>query len=204
MSWGSTRGLPCSRVSPPSEEFTAELDGSTGAPLRQVLFPRPELPAPRQPCSGWCAGRDRCAAGATRQASAEPPMAAPDPLQKDATSSHQAGYSGPAGSPAGPPLLDDREEPVDLRVLGPVAGSRRVDRGGREAAGGDVGVGPGGNAGDVPGGEELFADAASDGLPNRGGSTGRGWSRSPGRASACCASRVPAETASSSWASQAR
>jgi len=40
------------------------------------------------------------------------------------------------------PFLDDRDEPPDLRVLRPVAGSRRVDRGDREAAGGDVGEGP--------------------------------------------------------------
>src|ERR1035438_10148417 len=33
-------------------------------------------------------------------------------------------------------------------------------------------------------------------LPSRGGSTRRGWSRSPGRGPACCASRVLAETAS--------
>jgi len=75
----------------------------------------------------------------------------------------------------------------------PVAGSRRVDRGDREAAGGDVGEGPGQNAGfllvlaaavpdqdqrtgtstlrgrpehagNVPDSEELFADAASDGF----------------------------------------
>ena len=78
-------------------------------------------------------------------------------------------------------------------MLRPVAGSGRVDRGDREAAGGDVGEGPGQNAGfllvlatavpdqdqrpgtgapgrrpehprDVPDSEELFADAVSDGF----------------------------------------
>jgi hypothetical protein len=41
-------------------------------------------------------------------------------------------------------------------------------------------------------------------LPKRGGSMRRGSSRLPGRGLACCTSRVLAETASSSWASQAR
>jgi len=97
------------------------------------------------------------------------------------------------GLARGLPFLDDRDEPPDLRVLRPVAGSGRVDRGDREAAGGDVGEGPGQNAGfllvlatavpdqdqrpgtgapgrrpehprDVPDSEELFADAVSDGF----------------------------------------
>jgi Type IV secretory system Conjugative DNA transfer len=39
------------------------------------------------------------------------------------------------------------DEPLDLRVLRPVADSRRVDRGDREAAGGDIREGPGQHAG---------------------------------------------------------
>src|SRR4051812_43231639 len=87
----------------------------------------------------------------------------------------------------GLPLLDERDEPPDLRMLRPVAGTWRVDRGDREAAGGEVGEGSGDalppllvlapavpdqdqrtgtgalgrrpeHPGDLPDPEELFAD----------------------------------------------
>jgi myo-inositol-1-phosphate synthase len=51
------------------------------------------------------------------------------------------------GLTRGQPFLDDRDEPPYLRVLGPVAGSRRVDRGDRETAEGNIGDGPGQHAG---------------------------------------------------------
>ena len=54
--------------------------------------------------------------------------------------------AAPDGLARGLPFLDLGDEPPDLRVLRPVAGSRRVDRGDREAAGGDVGEGPAGQA----------------------------------------------------------
>ena len=98
-----------------------------------------------------------------------------------------------AGLARGLSFLDERDEPPDLRVLRPVTGTWRVDRGDRKAAGGDVGKGSGDDLpsllvlaaavpdqdqrtgtgalgrrpehpGDVPDGEQLFADAVSDGF----------------------------------------
>lgn len=60
-------------------------------------------------------------------------MACQSGMSRDATVSQRA---GPGGLARGQPSLDLGDEPADPRVLRPVAGSGRVDRGDREAEGG--------------------------------------------------------------------
>jgi hypothetical protein len=76
----------------------------------------------------------------------------------DATISLRAGRAG--GLACGQPFLDDRDEPLDLRVLVLAAAVPGQDqRPGTGALGGRPE-----HPGDVPDSEELFADAVSDGI----------------------------------------